>query len=163
MIPNLKKWINFSRMSTFFLSKIFFPMKKILKMKYILHKFLNFFERIFEKSKISNFMEPAYKSTEISYECYLSKFIKHFIKSARIQQELLEKRWKFLNIWEKIVCEGIEENAWYFMNISIRQGKVRNLSAKVYAFSPKNEENFEIFKEFLSCFYKNLLGKLTFS
>ena len=78
-IQSIRKWIHFSKISTFFLArKSIFPKEKNSKIGHISQEFLIFFEIIF---KILIFLEELYKSREIPDELYY--LVETFIKKAK--------------------------------------------------------------------------------
>ena len=56
------------------------------------------------------------------------------------------EKWKIINIWRRI---------------SIGQGKLRNLRAKLCAFGPKTKKILKVFKKSLRFYDQNRYGKLT--
>ena len=123
--------------SIFKIFNIFFPEKSIFYKKNfqklnIFSKNFLFFPENYFKSSIFQFLWSDYKSKEVSDEFYY--LVEKFIKKSRY----LIKIWRI---------------------ISIGQGSLSNLLAKLCVFGPKMKK---ILKKSLRFFDQNLYGKLTF-
>ena len=116
----------FKNINIFLARKIHFFKEKFRKIKHILQKFPNFFEKLFWKFQLFHFYGGPYKSREISDEfCYLPE---RFVKKLKMT-EIEKDYWKWdensRKYWRKsiLLCRKIQDTQ-DMTNNSHQPGKI---------------------------------------